>query len=351
MTNPSTILQLEEWGKLPEEPKAEPLDLICFADVKTEAVSWLWHPYIPRGKITLMQGDPGCGKTFLAAEIIGCISRGRTLPGDTSPGDPAFVLFQNGEDGASDTLKPRLDGAGADCRRVFIIDESKKAFSIQNVEGLREVMNTLRPALVVIDPLQLYLGAKVDMHRANEVRPIMTGLARLAEEFNSAILILMHMNKGTGQKAIYRGLGTIDIAALARSVLLVGENENVPGERLMIQIKSSLTKKGMTQSFTLDPATGFTWTGESSATANDLLEPKKTADDDSTLGEARDFVLQALKDGAMSSKELQRNAKERGVAARTLERARGMLTSEKKIHTLKKYCGWVVELVEKPVSS
>lgn len=343
---------LQENSLLVEQPSPESkevsggLKLSCFEDIKAETVSWLWYPYIPLGKITLMQGDPGSGKTYLSAALASLVSNGRPFPGESTSHKPANVLFQNGEDGAADTIKPRLEKTGAKARHIFRIDEvaSTGKITIQNLDGLRSVLAEIQPLLVVIDPLQLYLGSDIDMNRANELRPVMAGLARLAEEYQCALIIVMHLNKGSGQKALYRGLGSIDLPAIARSILLVGENPNQLGERLMVHIKSSLAPVGKTQRFELSPEQGLNWTGTSDHTATDLLDPPKPINGESALGEAISFILEALKDGPKLAITLETEAKEAGIAPRTLVRARGKLKDEGQIRSRKMSVGWIWEI-------
>ena len=142
------------------------LQLINMSDVEATAVQWLWYPYIPFGKLTIMQGDPGEGKTHLILAVTARLTKGEALP-QSEPLPPANVIYQTAEDGLSDTIKPRLEMVGADCRRVLVIDESKETLSLSD-ERIREAIEQTDAKLLILDPLQAYLGANVDMHRANE---------------------------------------------------------------------------------------------------------------------------------------------------------------------------------------
>jgi len=151
----------------------ENLKIICMDDITVEKIKWLWNPYIPLGKITILQGDPGLGKTFLATQIAAIVSNGEKFPFDNSDKIKAGnVIFQTAEDGLADTIRARLDDAWANCKRIFAIDEYDKSLTFDDTR-LREAIQKIRPKLVVIDPLQAYLGANKDMHRANEIRPVM----------------------------------------------------------------------------------------------------------------------------------------------------------------------------------
>lgn len=317
--------------------------LKCFDDVVSQTVKWLWYPYIPRGKIILVQGDPGCGKTFFASAITSIVSNGQAFPGQFIGDTPANVVFQNGEDGIADTLKPRLEKAGANQKRVFIIDETECQVGLSNITAWRQIFEDLKPALLIIDPLQQYLGHDVDMHRANEVRPIMAGFAKLAEEFETAVVILMHMNKGGAQKAMYRALGSIDLPAISRSILMIGEDPDNQGIRHIVHVKSSLAPKGASQAFEISIDGGFVWKGESSATSEDLLASKKdtnSVDDSSALGIAMNFIRDRLTNGPVASKSLEQEARDAGIAQRTLIRARERLQDQKEIMSKKWSWGW-----------
>ena len=198
------------------------LNIINMADIEAVAVKWLWKPYIPLGKITIVQGDPGEGKTTLALSIAATLTRGDTLPNEAEPHEPMNVIYQTAEDGLADTIKPRLEAVNADCTRVMVIDESKEELSMSDERIVKAIQQT-NAKLIILDPIQAYIGANVDMHRANEIRPVMSRLGRIAEEYSCAIVLIGHMNKATGQKSSYRGLGSIDITAVARSLLIVGK--------------------------------------------------------------------------------------------------------------------------------
>jgi len=234
--------------------------------------------------------------------------------------EPGNVLFQTAEDGLADTISWRLSDAGADQSRIWVVDESYQGLTL-NDDRLRTAIEKLRPRLVVIDPLQAYLGADRDMHRANEVRPLLARLNLLAGEYKCAILLIGHQNKSTAGKGIYRGLGSIDIAAAARSVLVVGEAEGQRHRRAMVQIKSSLAPKGRAQLFDLDPETGFAWAGPSDLSEDEVLYPQAERRAPARK-EAEAFLLEVLKDGRRRGTEIEREATELGIAHKTLRKAR-----------------------------
>ena len=156
------------------------LKLISMSDVPSEEVSWLWYPYIPLGKVTIIQGDPGEGKTTFVLAVAAALTRGVALPESGRASPPMNVIYQTAEDGLGDTIKPRLEALGADCSRVLVIDESQRELTLSD-QRLEQAIRQTHAGLLVIDPIQAYLGCDVDMHRANEVRPILKRVAAMAE--------------------------------------------------------------------------------------------------------------------------------------------------------------------------
>ncbi len=155
------------------------------SEINAEEVQWLWYPYIPLGKLTIIQGDPGEGKTSFILAVIAALTRGDPLPECEQAAEPMNVIYQTAEDGLADTIKPRLESAGADCTRVLVIDESKRELTLCDAR-LEEAIRRTGAKLIVLDPLQAYLGSDVDMHRANEVRPILKRLSLMAERTQSS---------------------------------------------------------------------------------------------------------------------------------------------------------------------
>ena len=289
------------------------LNIINMADVEAVAVKWLWKPYIPLGKITIIQGDPGEGKTTLALSIAAAFTQGENLPNEVE------TKVQTAEDGLADTIKPRLEAVNADCARVLVIDESKEELSMTD-ERIEKAIQQTGAKLIILDPIQAYIGANVDMHRANEIRPVMSKLGRIAEEYGCAVVLIGHMNKAAGQKSSYRGLGSIDITAVARSVLIVGKMRDSPSKRIMTQAKSSLAPVGKSLLFEINENSALEWKGEVDITAEQFLE--NCGAELSKLEIATEFLLEILKDGKVSQKEIAAAASDYDFSARTLNEAK-----------------------------
>lgn len=296
------------------------LRLIHMSDIEAQAVEWLWYPYIPLGKITIVQGDPGEGKTMLILTLAALLTKGRLLPEERTARPPANVIYQTAEDGLADTVKPRLEKANADCSRVMVIDESSNILSFSD-SRIEEAIVKTQAKLFVLDPLQAYLGAEVDMHRANEVRPAFRRLADVAERTQCAIVIIGHLNKMSGIKGIYRGLGSIDIPAIARSILFVGRSKENNDVRCMAQLKNSLAPTGKTLMFEI--ANSLTFTGACDLSADKLMQggseneykPTKAAN-------AIEQLERMLCEGGMPANEIYEYFDGLGISEKTVKNAK-----------------------------
>ena len=290
------------------------------SDIPPQAVAFLWRPYIACGKLTLLEGDPGQGKSWIAAALATAGSRGKGLPG-AEPFAAFRSLIFTAEDGLADTLRPRLDLLGADCDAVLLHDQPLDLAQADDFGEIEQALVEHRPRLVILDPIVAYLGAKTDAYRANEVRAILAPLARLAERHGCAVLAVRHLNKSRGTRSIYAGQGSIDFTAAARSVLLAGCGADDDAERALVHIKSNLAAVGPTLAYTIDEQ-GFRWAGASPLRASDLLAPEATGDDLSSLDEARGFLRSLLGAGPVPTNEVWTAAGQAGIAERTLRRAK-----------------------------
>ena len=328
-------------NKKAEWKRSEPeLKLINMESVKVEQIEWLLYPFIPFGKVTIIQGDPGEGKTTMVLQIIAKLTRGEPILlnkksqketqqdseenlkqevlSQDNPMQPVNVIYQTAEDGLGDTIKPRLLAAGADCSRVLVIDDREQPLTMVDVRLEEAIMQT-KARMVVLDPIQGFLGTDVDMHRANEIRPLMKRMAVLAEKYHCAIILIGHMNKNSNGKSSYRGLGSIDFQAAARSVLIVGRLKDEPETRVMCHVKSSLAPEGKSVAFRLDKETGFQWIGEYDISADDLLSGDARGQKSRI---AKEFLLDILADGGMAQKKIEEEASKQGIKKKTLRNAK-----------------------------
>lgn len=295
--------------------------LIRMDDVEAEEVEWLWEGFIPVGKLTILQGDSGKGKTMAMLNIIAALTTGRDLlspPGSPQISEPINVIYQTAEDGLGDTIKPRLLAAGADCSRVFVIDECEKALNMSDAR-LEHAISDTGAGLVVLDPLQAYLGENVDMHRANEVRPKLRLIGDAAARHNCGMVLIGHLNKMGKAKADYRGLGSIDFMAAARSVILCAPSSRDPDVRVLALMKSSLMYEHSPVAFRLSKERGFEWIGEYEANVDDLLRDSKPKG--AKTMDAKRFLREQLDEGMIPSTDLYAAAMEQGISKKTLRNA------------------------------
>lgn len=330
------------------------LKLINMETVEVEQIEWLLYPFIPFGKVTIIQGDPGEGKTTMVLQIIAKLTRGEPILlkqqsqkeaqkdskenlkqkvlSQDNPIQPVNVIYQTAEDGLGDTIKPRLLAAGADCSRVQVIDDREQPLTMLDVRLEEAIMQT-KARMVVLDPIQGFLGTDVDMHRANEIRPLMKRVAVLAEKYHCAIILIGHMNKNSNGKSSYRGLGSIDFQAAARSVLIVGRLKDELETRVMCHVKSSLAPEGKSVAFRLDKETGFQWIGEYDISADDLLSGDARGQKSRI---AKEFLLDILADGGMAQKKIEEEASKQGIKKKTLRNAK----QELEIDSIKRGNQW-----------
>ena len=305
---------------LKEPSKPETVKIIRMSDVELTPVDWLWKPYLPFGKLSVLQGNPGEGKTYFAMHLAAACTNGKLLP-NMERMEPFNVIYQTAEDGLGDTVKPRLIEAGADLDRVLVIDDSEVQLTLSD-ERIEKAIIENNARLVIIDPIQAYLGADVDMNRANEVRPIFMRLGQVAQRTGCAILLIGHLNKAAGMQSLQRGLGSIDIAAAVRSVMFIGKLKHDPTMRILTHEKSSLAPPGTSLAFSLGDEGGFRWVGEYDITADEMLsgiEPQR----ETKTHQAKDLICTLLAGGKqVLSEDIDKAALERGIPGRTVRDAK-----------------------------
>ena len=305
---------------LKEPSKPETVKIIRMSDVELTPVEWLWKPYLPFGKLSVLQGNPGEGKTYFAMHLAAACTNGKLLP-NMERMEPFNVIYQTAEDGLGDTVKPRLIEAGADLDRVLVIDDSDVQLTLSD-ERIEKAIIENNARLVIIDPIQAYLGADVDMNRANEVRPIFMRLGQVAQRTGCAILLIGHLNKAAGMQSLQRGLGSIDIAAAVRSVMFIGKLKHDPTMRILTHEKSSLAPPGASLAFSLGDEGGFRWVGEYDITADEMLsgiEPQR----ETKTQQAKDLICALLAGGKqVLSEDIDKAALERSIPGRTVRDAK-----------------------------
>ena len=306
--------------------------MIRMSDVEQTEVAFLWKPYIPFGKLTILHGDAGNGKTYLAMQLCAACTNRIPIP-NMEAVEPFNVIYQTAEDGLGDTIKPRLIDAGADLEKVLVIDEDEDDPLTLVDERIEKAIRQNNARLLIIDPIQAFLGEKVDMNRANEVRPILRKIGNVAQRTGCAIVLVGHLNKATGQQSNYRNLGSVDFNAGVRSVLVIGKTKDDPNLRVLVHDKSSLAPPGPSIAFILGDEEGFRWVGDYDITADELLngiEKKR----ESKTQEAKDLICALLAGGKeVLSEEIDRAAVAKGISPRTVRDAKKELGAALKSKT------------------
>ena len=303
----------------------KPVPVIRMSEVVSTNVEWLWKPYIPFGKVSILQGNPGEGKTYFAMQLAAACTGRKPLPG-MDVIEPFNMIYQTAEDGLGDTIRPRLEEAGADLERILVIDDGDKPLTLTD-ERLEKAIRENSARLVIIDPIQAFLGADVDMNRANEVRPVFRKLGDIAQDNRAAILLIGHLNKANGMSSLQRGLGSTDIIAAVRSALFIGKLKDDPTIRVLTHEKSSLAPAGDSIAFTLGDEDGFSWIGAVEITADQLLSGAKEVTPKATKVEQGVKLLEEmLRDGAKASnRDILARAKSLGISRRTLNDSKARL--------------------------
>jgi RecA-family ATPase len=291
---------------------------ILLSEVESQQVDWLWQRRIPLGKITILDGDPGMGKSLLAIDIAACVSTGQPMP-DGAPGKHGRVILIAPEDAAEDTIKPRIEAAGGDPSQILLlnsvdhldmldmkkIDIHERPFSLaHDLEILEKSIKEMKASLVILDPLMAVLGRSIDSSRDQDVREVLNPLGDLAERTGCAILIIRHLNKGSSDNILYRGAGSIGIIAVARIGLLVAHDPDDEQKRVFATIKNNLSKIAPNLSYQIveneHGAPYLQWLGENNHATSNLLRPG------TNQSYERQEILRALKEASnpLDAKEI-----------------------------------------------
>ena len=296
-----------------------------YSSVTAREVEWLWYPYIPFGKITIIEGDPGDGKSSFILQVAARLTRGDAMPDGYQISEPASVVYQCCEDDLADTIKPRLLAAGALCERVaYIIDDDNSLTFCD--ERIGTVLSQTGARLLILDPLQSYLSQEGDMYSVGRIRNSLGKLSMIATKYRCAVVLIGHMSKANGRKNVYRGLGSIDIAAVARSILMITRDSDDPDIRYMLPVKSSLAPEGPAIGFRFARDGGFKWLG--------VCEPNVPPDEIPFSGrvgkipDVTELIASMLAEGDIPSTDVLERMATYGVSDRTVYKVKRLLGIE-----------------------
>ncbi len=330
------------------QPKKEKSIGILMSEVKTETVEWLWPGYIPLGKLTVIDGDPGQGKSTLTLDIASRLSTGDTMPGSTETREPAGVAILSAEDGLGDTIKPRLIATGADLSRILAFESTKDAETGKeqpyvlpdNLDLIKGGIKRVNAKLLIVDPLMAFLSGNVNSHRDQDIRRVLHLLANLAEDAGVALIVIRHLNKTSTNNSLYRGGGSIGIIGAARSGLLVANDPDDESKRVLASTKCNLAKKPDSLSFHLEDCNDVSkvvWNGSCSHTADTLLT---SSEEQGALQDAENVLKDILANGPVPANDAKKQAREAGIADRTRDRAKASLKIKSKKDSMQGHWLW-----------
>ncbi len=342
MSQPEGAERVRESVDTAEELKPESgMRVLRLSDIEPSPVRWLWRGRIARGKVTMIAGHPGLGKSQLALKIAATVTTGDRWPVASEHADPGAVLILSAEDDVADTIRPRLEAAGADLTRCLVIEavnakdnegrECRRTFSLLTDLGRLEKEIEARGdvVLVIIDPITAYLGA-TDSHKNAEIRAALAPLAQLAARFSVAVIAISHLRKNIDGDAILRVSGSMAFVAAARAAFVVARDQADDERRLFLPIKNNLGNDTVGYAFKIQPATlkggietcSVVWEPEAiTISANEALAPQGGKSGEPKLDSAITFLLDLLHNGPVAVNVIRRDAIEAGLSWATLRRA------------------------------
>ena len=332
--------------------------ITCLADIQSEPIKWLWPGRIALGKLTLIAGDPGLGKSLLTIFLAAAVSKGYVWPLDGSPSPIGSVVLLSAEDDPADTIRPRLDAAEADCRRIHILqaireidgegNPTQRMFSFRrDIAVLEELLPSLSDCrLVIIDPVSAYLDG-IESHKNSDVRGLLAPLAKLAADHGIAIVLVQHLNKNSGSNAMYRAMGSVAFIAAARAAYVVTKDKDNQERRLVMPVKNNLAKDTTGLAYSIleaeNGAPVIAWELEPvTMTADEALTPADSNEEKTDTEWAITILEDILSKGPVQAVAVQKEAKQAGISSKQLRRAREKLGIKPKKAGFKD--GWVWSL-------
>jgi hypothetical protein len=306
------------------------MQLQSLNQVTARPITWFWPGRFAQGKLAILDGDPGLGKSLLALDLCARLSTGRPFPDDQPGPCVGNAIVLNAEDGAQDTTRPRLQALGANLERVFVPlqedQDSAELFRLPaGIPQLDSALKRTQARLVVFDPVLAFLDASIIANSDQAVRRALWPLLRLADRYQCVMLLIRHLNKSAGGRSLYRGAGSIGFLGACRSGWLVGSDPSEPGRRVLAQVKNNLAPPQPSLAFTVETTEGcprLCWQGTSPLSSDQLLVPGPPSDAVRPRDLARNFLADFLGDGPRTSRELWQEAQQVGLSERTLYRAR-----------------------------
>ncbi|MCA7968228.1 AAA family ATPase [Burkholderia cenocepacia] len=345
----AAFFDLAEKKGQPRPPVKQPsmVNVLRASDIVPERIHWLWPDWLPAGKLSILAGDAGAGKTTLALALAATVTTGGRWPDGTHCEQPGNVVIWSGEDNPADTLVPRLIAAGADCDRCFFVDgvtegNKRRAFdpAIDMLQLASLISDLGGASLLIVDPIVSAVTGNMD--KANDVRRSLQSLVDIASAHDCAVLGITHFTKGSaGSSPLHRVTGSQAFGALARMVLVAGKTEN-GADRAMTRAKSNIAPDGGGVTYTVElteivggiPASRALWGSVIEGSAREILGDMeyRENDDGSERADAERFLRDLLSDGPLPTKQIEADAKGAGYSWATIRRAQKSLGVEVQRH-------------------
>lgn len=318
--------------------------IVTFKDIEPRSVEWLWPYRIARGKMSILSGMPGLGKSFMTCDLAARVSTGQPFPDGEQSREPGDVLILNAEDDPHDTIRPRLDAHNADSNRVHLLEgsyvvdkeDAVNLITMKDVEMIEDSFATLpHLRLCIIDPVGSYIGGKTDAHRDNEVRSVLAPIGKLAEKHNVAVLLVAHPNKSVGGRADDSILGSRAFTGIVRNSWHLVSDHDDEDRRLLLRGKNNLGPDQPGLAFSIggpQVSPSLQWEeGTVDISANEhFQQTPKHGDRAKKLTEAEQWLKDFLNCGRAHKSQVIKDAEDKGLSTRTIERAAQSLKVDRK---------------------
>lgn len=311
-------------------------DFYTFDERTPKEIEWLWKPYIVKGNINIIMGDGGLGKSYLITWLVSAISKGAKIPFSSNNFKKGTSILQNAEDDPDTTILPRLMLNDVDVSKIGAFNEEKEFLEVQQIKRLEDRIKEFNPEVVVLDPIQSFVG-DININSQNEVKNALKPLKQIAQKYNCAIIMIMHLNKNNGAKASQRANGSTEFITSSRSAILITENPENTSERLFIPIKTNLMKENEknTLSFKINDIGIIEWLdNKGKVNADIILNSFETQDVLQSI--AKGFIIGALSRGDIYSNDFKDLALKNGISEKMYNITKAKMKKEKIIKDYQK---------------
>ena len=326
----ATLEEIWRWAQAAPDEEAVPVGT-TLSDLAVEYIRWLWRNRFPRGKVSVLDGDPGTGKSLILVDLAARVTAGNPMPNGEEV-ERAGAVLVCAEDDAADTILPRFLAAGGDPTRARVIGSEKPFVIPEDLPKLEKAIEQTEASFVAIDPVMSFLSDEINSNRDQDVRRALQPLVDIAKRTGAAMVICRHLNKSSsGGQPIYRGQGSIGFIGIVRSGLMVGKHPELDDTYILAGQKSNLSRPPESLAYSIATTTPeyevprIEWRGASEVTAKEMSSTPDDEGERDRLTEAKEFLRDVLRAGPVGSKQIKREASEADISWRTVERAKSTL--------------------------